>query len=208
MQNVLEQVVPQRIRYAVNDGVINGTSSQVNLINNAAAVSVIRQQASHINYDDVTKMNAALMDEFDNDDCVWLCNRQTLPELQSIAFPNRSGTTPIPAWAAGVFGQENLLGPRPKGFLLGKKVYTVENVPGVGTRGNLILANLKSMAAGYSGLIADRTPYLYFNLAQDTFRFLWYADTVNPLTQAYQYVSDNSLHSNVVILTAGSTSSS
>jgi hypothetical protein len=100
-----------------------------------------------------------------------------------------------------------MLGAKPKGSLLGRPVYTLENVPTKGTRGALILANLKSLAAGYTTLEGDHTPYLYFNQAIDTWRFLFYFNTVNPLTVPYQR-KDGSYASNIVVLTAGSTSSS
>jgi hypothetical protein len=96
-------------------------------------------------------------------------------------------------------------GPKPMGELLGKPVYRLENVPALGNKGDLILYNPGSIAAGSSGLIADRTPYLYFNLAQDTFRFIWYADTVNPMTTYYTR-KDGSKASNIVVLSATSSS--
>jgi HK97 family phage major capsid protein len=203
--SVIEQVVPERIRYLVNDSVVNGTSSGVNLINNAAAVSIIASNPGRIEYTDIVNMEAALFDEFDGENTVWLCNKATLPELYTVAFPNRAATTPIPAWTPGGFN--DMLGAKPKGSLLGRPVYTLENVPTKGTRGALILANLKSLAAGYTTLEGDHTPYLYFNQAIDTWRFLFYFNTVNPLTVPYQR-KDGSYASNIVVLTAGSTSSS
>lgn len=205
LTTVLEQIVPERIRFLVNDSVVNGTNSGVNLVSNAAAVSVIAANPGRIEYNDITKMEAALFDEFDGENTVWLCNKSTLPELYSLSFPNRAASTPIPAWTPGGFS--DMLGPKPKGTLLGRPVFTLENCPGLGSRGALLLANLKSLAAGYSGLIADETPYLYFNLAQSTLRFLFYFNSVNPLTTKYTR-ADGSFASNLVVLTAGSTSSS
>ncbi|QEG27097.1 Phage capsid family protein [Gemmata obscuriglobus] len=206
LENVIKQVVPERLRFMTNGNVVAGTNSQINLVSNAAAVTVIAATPGRINFDDVTKMNAALYDDFDND-AIWLCSKSTLPELYSLAYPNRGATNPYPAWTPGTFGQEQLLGPKPKGTLLGKPVYTLENIPALGSRGALILWHPKSCAAGYSGLIADQTPYLYFDLAQDSFRFLFYFDSVNPLTTPYTR-ADGSVSSNIVVLSAGSTSSS
>lgn len=205
---VIESVAPERIRYLVNDSVVNGTNSGVNLRGNASAVTVVAAQAGRINYQDVLNMEAALFDDFEGEDTVWLCNKATLPELYTISFPSRSATNPFPAFTPGNFNDDGtLLGPKPKGMLLGRRVWTVENVPTIGTRGALILCSLKSLAAGYSGLIADQTPYLYFNQAIGTWRFLFYFNSVNPLTQPYvrQYGGSTS---NIVVLSAGSTSSS
>lgn len=205
LQSVIEQVVPERIRFLTNNSIVNGTDSGVNLVGNATTITVIASNPGHIEYTDILKMEAALFDNFEGPDTVWLTNKSTLPELYTLAFPSRSATTPIPAFSPGGFNDQ--LGAKPKGELLGRKIYTVENVPGLGSRGSLILANFKSLAAGYTGLIADSTPFLYFDLAQDTFRFLFYFNTVNPLTSVYTR-ADGSKASNLVILSAGSTSSS
>jgi HK97 family phage major capsid protein len=204
LETVIKQVVPERIRFLANDGVVNGTNSQINLVGNAAAVTIIAEAAGRISYNDVTKMESRLYDDFDGE-AIWLCAKSTLPELYGIPFPTRAATYQTPAFSPGGFG--DLLGPKPKGTLLGRPIYTLENVPGLGNRGALVLWHPKSCAAGYSGLIADQTPYLYFDLAQNTFRFLFYFDSVNPMTVPYTR-ADGSTASNIVILSAGSTSSS
>jgi HK97 family phage major capsid protein len=206
LQNVIEQTVPPQIRFLTNGGVVNGTNSQIGLTSNAAAVTVIAESPGRINFNDVSKMDAALWDDFD-EGAIWLCTKDTLPELYSLAYPNRSATTPIPAWTPGTFGQDNLLGPRSKGTLMGKPVYTVENCPALGSRGALILWHPGSCAYGTTGLIADSTKYLYFDLAQDSFRFMFYFDSVNPLTVPYSRASGGKA-SNIVVLSAGSTSAS
>lgn len=198
LDSVLKQVAPQRIRYLVNDSIVNGTNSQVNLVGNAAAVTVHREVSGHFSFNDITKMEAALFSDF-VDDAVWLVNNSSSPELYGLSFPSRAASTQFPAFTPGVFASQNLLGPKPVGELLGKPVYRLENVPALGTTGDLILYSPKSIASGSTGLIADGTPYLYFNQAIDTWRFMWYADTVNPLTTAYTR-KDGSQASNIVVL--------
>lgn len=202
LESVLKQVVPQRIRYLVNDSIVNGTNSQVNLINNAATVVVTRATNNRISFQDILKMEAALFDDF-VDDAIWLINNSTSPEVYGLAFPNTTATTQFPAFTPGAFGRETLLGPRPVGELLGKPVYRVENCPALGAKGDIILYSPKSIAAGSSGLIADKTPYLYFDKMINTYRFAWYADTVNPLTSVYTR-KDGSTASNIVVLSASS----
>lgn len=198
LDSVLRQVAPQRIRFLVNDSIINGTNGGVNLKGNAATVTVTRATNNRISFADILKMEAALFTDF-VDDSVWLINNSTSPEIYGMAFPNTSGT--FPAFTPGVFGSEALLGPKPVGLLLGKPVYRVENCPALGAKGDIILYSPKSIAAGSTGLIADSTPFLYFNLAQDSFRFMWYADTVNPMTTKYVR-QDLSECSNIVVLSA------
>lgn len=201
LTTVLEQVVPQRIRYLTNGGVVNGTNSQINLIGNPATVVVPRATNNRIELNDIFKMEASLYDDF-VDDAVWLVNNSTMPELYTLAFPNRSATTQFPALTPGnMLG--NLAGPKPAFELLGKPVYRLENVPALGSKGDIILASLRSLAAGYTGLFADATPYLYFSTAVDSFRFLFYYDSVNPMTAPYVR-ADGSYSSNIVVLSASS----
>lgn len=199
---VLKNVAPKSIRYLSNDSIVNGTNSQVNLVGNAATVVKTRTTNNRIEFADVLAMEAALFDDF-GEDAVWLVNPSTLPELYSLAFPNRAATTPFPAFTPGNFGSEQLLGPKPLGILLGHPVYRLENVPALGAKGDIILYSPKSIAAGSTGLIADSTPFLYFDLAESSYRFMWYADTVNPMTSAYTR-KDSSTASNIVVLSASS----
>jgi HK97 family phage major capsid protein len=179
---------------------VNGSNSQVNLVGNAATVTVTRETSGHISFNDITAMEAALFSDF-VDDAIWLINNSTSPELYGLSFPNRTATTQFPAFTAGTFG--NLLGPKPVGELLGKPVYRLENVPALGNKGDIILYSPKAIAAGQSGLIGDQTPYLYFDKAVNTYRFLWYADTVNPMTVPYTR-KDGSQASNIVVLSGTS----
>ncbi len=202
---VLRQIVPQRIRYAMNDSFVNGTNSQVNLVGNAATTIVTRATTGRINFNDILAMDSRLFDDF-VDDAIWLVNPSSIPELYSLSFPSRTATNPFPAFTPGVFGQENLLGPRPVGSLLGHAVHRLENVPSLGYLGDIILYSPKSIAAASTGLIADSTPYLFFNYAQNSYRFMWYADTVSLMNTPYVR-KDGSTASNIVILSSASSSS-
>ena len=204
LESVINDVAPERLRFLINDGVVNGTNSQLNLVNNAAALTQIAEVAGHISYADVMGMYSKLINK---DGACWLINPSSIPELYSLGFPNRAASTQFPAFTPGTFGNEQLLGPAPEGKLMGLPVYMVENVPELGTRGALILWQPTSCAAGSSGPYGDRTSALYFNLATDSFRFLLYYDTVNRLTTPYTRVG-GSKASNIVVLSAGSTSSS
>lgn len=196
LTNVLQGIVPERIRFLSNGDVVNGTNGGVNLVGNAAAVEVPRAVASQFNFADIVKMHAALHPSF-RSGAAWFVAPASTPALYQMAFPSQAAAQQVPVFVPGGFG--NSLEAAPLGKLLGMPVYEVENVPALGVKGDLILAHMPSIAAGYSGLLADQTPYLYFDLAQETFRFLWYFDTVNPLTTAYTYAG-GALASNIVVL--------
>ncbi len=202
LTTVLQQVVGERLRFLVNGGIVNGTNGQVNLVGNAASVVVKRAANNAFSFADVVKMRSHLWESFRTGAC-WLVAPGSTPALYAMAFPNQSATTQFPVFVPGGFG--NSLEAPPLGTLLGLPVYELENVPALGNLGDLILVHMPSIAAGYTGLIADSTPYLYFDLAQDSFRFLWYYDTVSLLTVPYTR-QDGSDASNIVVL-SGTTSS-
>lgn len=207
VDSVIKQIAPERLRYLVNDSIVNGTSSGMNLVGNAATITQVAEVPGHISYNDCLGMYSKLFDPFVAGAC-WLITQSTVPELYALGYPNRAATTQFPAFTPGSFtGDGQLLGAKPIGDLLGLPVYRVENVPALGSRGALILWHPKSCAFGESNMVADYTNALYFNLAQDSMRFLYYFNSVNRLTTPYTR-KDNSEASNIVILSAGSTSSS
>lgn len=201
LESHIKQVVPERLCYYINDAIVNGNSgSNVNLIGNAATVFIGRAAANAINILDVYNMRAALFNSYRTGAC-WLVNPSTTPNLYTMGFPNSSASTQIPVFLPGTgWGGA---GPAPLGQLAGFPIYELENVPGLGSTGDLLLVHMPSIAAGYSELIADYTKALYFNIAQDSFRFLFYFSTVNPLTVPYTR-KNGSYASNIVALNSGS----
>lgn len=202
VENTIKAVAPERIRYLTNGGIVNGTNSQANLIGGASTITVLRAKNNVLSYIDVLKMESALHESF-SADAIWLCNKSALPQVYNIAYPNDDATTKIPAFTPGGF--ENMLGAKPEGKLLGREIWFVENCPAITAKGGLILYSPSSIAAGYTGLVADSTPYLYFDYAVNTFRFLFYYDSVSLPNTVYTR-ADGSTASNVIVLSATSSS--
>lgn len=183
LESLLRRVFPERLGYAVNDDYINGGNNMANLIGHASTVVVPRSQASHMNYDDVTAMSSHLFGGMNG--AVWLAANGSIPEIYGMPYPNRTATTQFPAFSPGTFTQENLLGAEADGKLLGKPLFFLENVPALGTKGDLILYKPAQIASGEAGGELDKTPFLYFNYAEFTYRFLCYMASVPYMDQPY-----------------------
>ncbi|MFO0851673.1 MAG: phage major capsid protein [Gemmataceae bacterium] len=198
LESVLKQYVPERIRFQVNEDVIRGTNGGVHIAGNAATVAVSRETAGRISFNDVNAMEATMWDSY-GDDYVWLTNRATMPELRRLAFPNTAASYPIPVFLPGgePFGGMTA---KPAGTLLGRPIYTCESCSGLGYEGDLIAVHLPSLYSGFLDMDASFTPFLYFDKAVNSFRFLFYAGSVNPLTQPYTRPHGAGYGTNCVIL--------
>jgi HK97 family phage major capsid protein len=195
----VKQHVPAKMRFAINDGVLNGTGSQVNLIGNAATVTVTRATSGHITFPDIVGMWTRLYSEF-HDESVWLINPSCYSELLKLAFPNSSGTVPayMPVgdnWTGGT----GHMAYKPSGMLFNRPVYMVENCASLATTGDIILCHFPSIAVGYTDIDGQETNALYFGKAINSLRFLQYVATKNQVLTPYVR-ADSTTASNIVVL--------
>jgi HK97 family phage major capsid protein len=199
IESQIRQHVPSKVRFKFNDGIMNGTGSQVGLIGNAAAVNVARAVANRVTYPDIVKMWTALYGDFESE-AVWVGNRTILPELLTMAFPSSSGTVPAYMPIGNNFsGGQGNLAYAPSGMLLGRPIYFCEQSAALGSTGDLALVHFKSIACGYLPMDEAQTNALYFDKAIDTFRFLFYVATKNQMLSPYTR-ADSSTASNIVCL--------
>lgn len=199
VESVIKQHVPEKLRYKTNDDFIRGTNGGVNLIGNAATVPITRAVANRISFEDVNKMEAAMWDSYGND-FVWLTNRGTMPELRRLAFPSTTGNFPIPVFLPPEGGFTGGLTVKPAATLSGRPVYCVENCSALGAKGDLIAVHLPSIYAGYEELDSAMSPYLYFDKAINSFRFILYASSANALTTPYVRQNSGGSASNIAVL--------
>jgi HK97 family phage major capsid protein len=209
LETVLKQYVPERIQFQVNEDVIRGINGGVNLMGNAATVAVSRETAGRISFNDVNAMEATMWGSYVNS-YVWLVNPSNMPELRRLAFPNTSANYPIPVFLPGGEHQFAGMTAKPAGTLLGRPIFACESCSTLGYEGDLIAVHLKSLYSGflysgflYSGFLdldASFTLFLYFDKANNNFRFLFYAGSVNSLTQPYTRPHGSGYGTNIVIL--------
>lgn len=131
---------------------INGTGEgqPLGILNDSALITVTKeasQAAGTINYSNVVNMFARLSPScFTN--AVWLANPSVIPQLLTMTITIGTGGAQIP-----VFKEE-----ASRFTLLGKEIIFTEKCPALGSKGDLILADLSQYAIGMRKEIAlDRS---------------------------------------------------
>lgn len=131
---------------------INGTGEgqPLGILNDPALITVSQEQnqtAGTINYTNVVNMFARLAPScFTN--AVWLANPSVIPQLLTMTITIGTGGAQIP-----VFKEE-----ASRFTLLGKEIIFTEKCPALGSKGDLILADLSQYAIGMRKEIAlDRS---------------------------------------------------
>jgi HK97 family phage major capsid protein len=131
---------------------INGTGEgqPLGILNDPALITVTKetnQTAATINYSNVVNMFARLAPScFTN--AVWLANPSVIPQLLTMTITIGTGGAQIP-----VFKEE-----ASRFTLLGKEIIFTEKCPALGSKGDLILADLSQYAIGMRKEIAlDRS---------------------------------------------------
>lgn len=136
------------------------------------------QAAATIVDDNIHKMWAQILDE---ENAIWLINRDAVPEVEALAATGISGTIPIMLASSG--GQPTMALPGPR-TLKGQPYRRLEQCSTLGTVGDLILANMSGYAFGYRargdlgavdgepGIQKDMSMHLYFDKNQSCFRYI------------------------------------
>ena len=134
-------VLTRSIGYFIDDCLIsgNGVGRPLGIINAGSTISVSRTAANQIAYADVIAMYARIYPNFVKNAC-WIANPATLPQLLTMSDPG-SHYIWMPSGADGVAGAV-------AGTLLGRPLYISEKASNLGTKGDLILADLSAYALG------------------------------------------------------------
>jgi HK97 family phage major capsid protein len=136
------------------------------------------QAAATIVDDNVHKMWARVLDE---ENSIWLVNRDAVPELEAMAATGISGTIPVMLATVNGYPTMAVQGPQ---TLKGRPIRRLEQCSTLGTVGDLILANMMGYALGYRargdvgsadtepGLTKDMSMHLEFDKNRTCFRYL------------------------------------
>jgi HK97 family phage major capsid protein len=136
------------------------------------------QAANTIVDDNVHKMWARCLDE---ENAIWLINRDAVPELDALAATGVSGT--IPVMLANVNGYPTMAVPGPQ-MLKGRPTRRLEQCATLGTQGDIVLANMSGYAMAYRargdagtvdgepGIQKDMSMHLEFDKNRICFRYI------------------------------------
>lgn len=162
----LNRVVPDELRFQVEDAVYEGTGAgqPLGIMNAGCLVSVTRTDASNIALADVLNMYARRWAGVN--DYVWLINQDVVPELLVMNQGNQNVFFPPGSWANA-----------PEGRLLGFPVLEVEYAATMGTTGDIMLAALSQyQAITKGGIRAESSMHVQFTTDEMAFRFIYRFD--------------------------------
>jgi HK97 family phage major capsid protein len=170
MGSLIASAAAQELAYKMDDEVINGTGAgqPLGILNAPCTVTVSKesgQSAATIVAANIVKMWSRCWGP-SRSRAVWLINQDVEPQLYQMVIP--AGTSGVPAYlpANGLAGQ-------PYGTLFGRPVIPCESCPSLGTKGDIILADLTEYlyARHVSGVQAATSIHLKFDYDQTVFRF-------------------------------------
>lgn len=171
---VLQQSFLDEFAFKIDDAILNGTGAgmPLGILNSDCLVSVAKesaQQASTLVYENVLKMYSRLLPRSRKTAC-WLINQSVEPQLFSMSLTVGTGGVPVYLPATGAAGQ-------PFASLLGLPVIPVEQCQALGSKGDIILADLSSyILADKGGIQAAQSAHVMFIYDEMTFRWTYRLD--------------------------------
>lgn len=196
MSSWLQRVVPDELRFAAEDAIINGdgTGKPLGVLNSAALVSVTRQDASNVLYQDVINMWARRWAGVQ--DYVWLVNQDVMPELDTLIH---NGTGSIPPRFV-TYDEQGVM------RMKGRPVIEVEYAQTLGTAGDIVLWSPSSyqLIDKASGIQSAASIHVAFTTAEQAFRFLYRVDGAPLWNSALTPKNGSNTQSTMVALSASS----
>lgn len=175
-ESVCRQAFAEEFAFKLDDLAIRGTGAgaPLGILNAACTVSVAKetsQVAASILYENVSKMRVRMLPRsFAN--AVWFVNVDTYPSLEKMAIPHKNV-----AGTENVSGQAVWLPPRgaqdpPNGTIFGRPVVVIEQAETLGTKGDIILADMGMYyTIGKGGLQSAASIHVKFLTGEQAFRF-------------------------------------
>lgn len=178
LSGVLTQAFSEELNFVVEDAIIrgDGQGKPLGILNSAAFVSVAKetsQAAATLKTQNVLKMWSRLPAR-SKMQAVWLINVDVEPQLFQFVYEvkNVAGTENVGGIAAPIF-QYAGAGGSPFGLLMGRPVIPVEYCETLGTKGDIILADLSQYLLIEKGLRSDSSIHVRFLNDEQTFRIIY-----------------------------------
>jgi HK97 family phage major capsid protein len=191
-------VVPQALAWFEDVAFLNGTGvgEPAGIINCAASVSVSAQagqQTKTILWENIVNMWSRLLPQCERN-AVWICNKDTFPELATMALSVGTGGGPV--WIGSGYGQGGVGSSgadQAPVTILGRPVYFTEKVPTLGTTGDIMLVDPSFYLVGdrMAMELSSSEHYLFAN-DKTAFRLLERCDGAPWLQQAVTPHSNSS----------------
>jgi HK97 family phage major capsid protein len=187
---------PDKINFKVNLAILQGSGAgqPLGIINSGAAVVVSKQSsqlADTVVAQNIIDMHARLYAS-SMERAVWLVNQDVLPMIHTLALPGKDNTGAAATdWGTHMYVPPGGLSNAPFGTLLGRPIIPTQAAPTLGSKGDIILADLGQymtvMKSG--GIRSDVSIHLWFDYDITAFRFVlrlggqpWWDEPVDPLS--------------------------
>jgi HK97 family phage major capsid protein len=179
MQSVAEQAFSEEIAFVVEDEIINGdgASQMAGILNSKALVSITKesgQAATTLVKENIDKMFARCWAP-SRKNAVWLINQDVEPQLFSMTQDVGTGGVPV------YLPPGNNISGAPHGMLYGRPVVPIEHCQTLGTKGDIVLADLSQyIMIEKGGVQADSSIHLRFDYNETAFRWVIRNDGKTP----------------------------
>lgn len=163
--------LPLELRFKAEDAIVSGTGSGMPLgfLNSGAAVAVNRQSPGAVVYEDIVGMWSRFYAP-SRPDAVWLIDQSVEPQLFSMSITVGTGGVPVYLPAGG-------LSQSPFGTLFGRPVIPVEYLSQLGTKGDVMLADLSQYTLiDKGGVQSAQSMHVRFQYDETAFRFVYRTD--------------------------------
>lgn len=166
LESWITRTVPNVLRFYAEDAIIegDGVGKPLGIMNSPALISLLREDASEINFSDVANMWGRRW--VGTPDYIWLVNPSAAGQLPTLAV----GTTPVYIPPGGASAT-------PYAMLFGKPVIETEYCQALGTAGDIVLASLSQYQAISKGSVkSDTSIHVAFTTDETAFRFVYRID--------------------------------
>lgn len=141
----IDQTMPPALAFFEDDGFINGSGvgEPKGFINGDATISVTRNTANEIRFEDIVGMYARMLPQ-SLGKAVWIISPAVLPQLLSLIriVENQAGTENVGAASPSLWLTGGQLFGGPTMSLLGRPVIVSEKVPDLGSAGDINFVDL------------------------------------------------------------------
>lgn len=174
LDGYIRAVGPKEIAFTIDDCILNGTGAgmPMGILNAGCLVTVSKetgQNASTILAENVLKMYARTLGKSSN--YIWLYSKSCIKELYSLSLAVGTGGVPLFMSAGSMPNQ-------PENRLLGLPLVEMEQCSNLGTKGDLILADLKNgyILADKGQVRTDMSIHVQFLYDESVFRMIFRVD--------------------------------
>jgi len=174
LESYVMRLVPEELRFIVEDSIINGTGvgQPLGILNGGSTVEVSKetgQAATTVVAENIIKMWSRLWARSQRN-AVWLINQDVIPQLYALSLPVGTGGQLVYTPPGGLSGT-------PYGTLFGRPVIVHESCATLGTVGDVILvdpAEYQMIEKG--GISSASSIHVQFLIDQTVYRFIYRVD--------------------------------